>query len=38
MKKGGYLLKKSLKTSKKQMSSDELANNSVACGTDSSLP
>ena len=29
---GGELLKKSLEKSKEQMISDELANNSVACG------
>ena len=38
MEKGGELLKRSLDKSKEQMSSDELANNSVACGTTSSLP
>ena len=38
MEKGGELLKRSLKKSKEQMSSDELANNSVSCGTTSSLP
>ena len=38
MEKGGELLKRSLENSKEQMSSDELANNSVACGTTSSLP
>ena len=36
MEKGGELLKRSLEKSK--MSSDELTNNSVACGTTSSLP
>ena len=38
MEKGGELLKRSLDKSKEQMSSDELANNSIACGTPSSLP
>ena len=38
MEKGGELLKRSLEKSKEQMSSDELGNNSVACGTASSLP
>ena len=38
MEKSGELLKRSLEKSKEQMSSDELANNSVACGTTSSLP
>ena len=38
MEKGGELLKRSLDKSKEQMSSDELANNSIACGTTSSLP
>ena len=38
MKKGGELLMRSLEKSKEQVSSDELANNSVACGTTSSLP
>ena len=37
MKKSGELLKRSLKKSKEQVSSDELANNSVACTT-SCLP
>ena len=37
MEKGGELLKRSLEKPKEQMSSDELANNSVACGTASSL-
>ena len=38
MEKGGEVLKRSLEKSKEQMSSNELANNSVACGTTSSLP
>ena len=38
MEKGEQLLKRSLEKSKEQMSSDELANNYVACGTTSSLP
>ena len=38
MENGGELLERSLKKSKEQMSSDELANNSVACGTTPSLP
>ena len=38
MEKGGELLKRSLERSKEKMSSDELANNSVARGTASSLP
>ena len=38
MENGGELLERSLKKSKEQMSSDELANNSVACGKTSSLP
>ena len=38
MEKGGELLERSLEKSKEQMSSDELSNNSVACGTASSLP
>ena len=38
MEKGGELLKRSLEKSKEKMSSDELTNNSVACGTTSSLP
>ena len=38
MEKGGELLKKNLEKSKEYMSSDELANNSVACCTASSLP
>ena len=38
MEKGGELLKRSLEKSKEQMSSGELANNSVACGTTSYLP
>ena len=38
MEKGEELLKRSLDKSKELMSSDELANNSVACGTTSSLP
>ena len=37
MKKGGELLKRSLEKPKEQLSSDELANNSVICGTTSSL-
>ena len=38
MEKGGKLLKWSFEKWKEQMSSDELANNSVAFGTTSSLP
>ena len=38
MEKRGELLKRSLENSTEQMSFDELANNSVACGTASSLP
>ena len=38
MEKGGELLKRGLEKSKKQMSSNEFANNSVAFGTTSSLP
>ena len=38
MEKDGELLKRSLEKSKEPMSSDELAYNSVACGTASSLP
>ena len=38
MGKGGELLKRSLENSRKQMSLDERAKNSVACGTASSLP
>ena len=38
MEKGGELLKRSFEKSKEQMSLDGLANNSVACGTTSSLP
>ena len=37
MEKGGELLKRSLEKSKEKMSSDQLAKNSVACGTTSSL-
>ena len=37
MEKGGELLKRSLEKSKEQMSSYELANKPVACGTTSSL-
>ena len=37
MEKGGELLKRSLEKSEEQMSLDELANNSVACGTTSPL-
>ena len=38
MEKGGELLKRGLEKSKKQMSSNELANNLDVCGTTSSLP
>ena len=38
MEKGGELLKRSLEKSKEQMSSDELTNNSAACGTASFFP
>ena len=38
MEKGGELLKSSLEKSKEQVSSGELASNSIACGTASSLP
>ena len=37
MEKCGELLKRGLEKSKKQMSSDKLANIAVACGTASSL-
>ena len=38
MEKGDELLKRSLEKSKEKMSSSELTNKSVACGTTSSLP
>ena len=38
MEKGDELLKRSLEKSKEKMSSGELTNKSVACGTTSSLP
>ena len=38
MLKGGEFLKRNLGNLREQMSSDELANNSVTCGIASSLP
>ena len=38
MEKNGELLKRSLEKSTEQKTSDELASNSVACGTALSLP
>ena len=38
MEKGGEHLKRSLEKSKEQVNLNELANNSVTCGTASSLP